>query len=92
MAAEKVNEPFAVINADDFYGKESFQIIANFLNTLQNSDMKYCIVGYHVKNTLSEFGSVSRGVCENDAEGNMTSITERTKIYTKGNEISYNFV
>jgi NDP-sugar pyrophosphorylase family protein len=75
-----VNENFAVINADDFYGRDSFQKAYNFLTTECN-DKTYCIVGYELKRTLSENGSVSRGVCEVDAQGNLTSIVERTKIY-----------
>jgi NDP-sugar pyrophosphorylase family protein len=75
-----VKEPFAVINADDFYGRDSFQKAYGFLTTECN-DNTYCIVGYELKRTLSENGSVSRGVCEVDAKGNLTSINERTKIY-----------
>ncbi|MDB5192785.1 MAG: nucleotidyltransferase [Segetibacter sp.] len=75
-----VNEPFAVINADDFYGRDSFQKAYDFL-TKQVNDRTYCIIGYELKRTLSENGSVSRGVCEVDASGNLTSINERTKIY-----------
>lgn len=74
-----VNEPFAVINADDFYGGDSFQKAYDFLT----GDYKntQCIIGYELKKTLSENGSVSRGVCEVDANGNLVSINERTKIY-----------
>ncbi len=80
--------PFAVINADDYYGAESFVLAANFL---QNgcSDTVYAAIGYSLINTLSENGSVSRGVCETDADGNLVGITERTKIYKKGDEIVY---
>lgn len=77
---EAVNEPFAVINADDFYGKDAFQKAYDFLVN-QVNDRTYCIVGYELKKTLSDNGSVSRGVCETDAQGNLTSIHERTKIY-----------
>ncbi len=77
---DEVKENFAVINADDFYGADAFQKAYNFLTTDCN-EKTYCIVGYELKKTLSENGSVSRGVCEVDADGNLTSIVERTKIY-----------
>ncbi len=89
-AREAVSENFAVINADDFYGKESFEIIANHLRSLEKTDIsKQCMVGYHLVNTLSENGSVSRGVCEADKENNLTSITERTKILKKNGNIVF---
>lgn len=77
---EKVNEPFAVINADDFYGRDSFQKAYQFLTT-SVSERSQCIIGYELKKTLSENGSVSRGVCEADANNNLISINERTSIY-----------
>lgn len=76
----KVNEPFAVINADDFYGSDGFAKAYSFL-TKDVKDDCYAIIGYELKKTLSDNGSVSRGVCDVDAEGNLTDITERTKIY-----------
>ncbi|MBN8835848.1 MAG: nucleotidyltransferase [Sphingobacteriia bacterium] len=75
-----VNEPFAVINADDFYGQDGFVKAATFLNN-DVTEHIYSIIGYELKKTLSDNGSVSRGVCAVDANGNMTSINERTKIY-----------
>ncbi len=78
----KVNEPFAVINADDFYGKDAFTKAYTFLTT-QCNEQTYCIVGYHLKNTLSDNGTVSRGVCEVNADGNLTDINERTKIFAR---------
>ena len=78
--AETVREPFAVINADDFYGRDSFQKAYTFLTT-QCDAKTQCIIGYELKRTLSDHGSVSRGVCEVDEKGNLTSINERTKIY-----------
>lgn len=81
----KVNEPFAVINADDFYGKDAFAKAYTFLTT-QCNEQTYCIVGYHLKNTLSENGTVSRGVCEVSADGNLTDINERTKIFARAAE------
>lgn len=79
-AKDVVKEPFAVINADDFYGKDSFKKAYDFL-TKEVNDRTYCIIGYELKRTLSENGSVSRGVCEVDGENNLTAINERTKIY-----------
>jgi UTP-glucose-1-phosphate uridylyltransferase len=76
----KVNEPFAVINADDFYGRDGFVKAYNFLTNTVN-DKTFGIIGYELKKTLSENGSVSRGVCEVDANNNMIDINERTKIY-----------
>ncbi len=75
----KVNEPFAVINADDYYGRDAFVKAYDFLTTLCN-EKTYCIVGYELNKTLSDNGSVSRGVCEVDADNNLTDINERTKI------------
>lgn len=79
-AKDVVKEPFAVINADDFYGRDAFEKAYKFLTTECN-DHTYCIVGYELKRTLSENGSVSRGVCEVNQQGNLVSINERTKIY-----------
>ncbi|HLL43290.1 MAG TPA: sugar phosphate nucleotidyltransferase [Segetibacter sp.] len=79
-AKDAVKEPFAVINADDFYGKDSFEKAYDFL-TMEVNDRTYCIIGYELKRTLSENGSVSRGVCEVDETNNLTAINERTKIY-----------
>nr|WP_293839531.1 sugar phosphate nucleotidyltransferase [uncultured Arsenicibacter sp.] len=87
-AQEQTDTAFAVINADDFYGPEAFQILADFLKNDTN-DALHALVGYEVKNTLSEFGSVSRGVCEADASGNLVSVIERTKIYEKDGEIVF---
>lgn len=64
MAQKVIKEPFAVINADDFYGKESFAILAKKLTELSGHTNEYCMVGYRVGNTLSESGTVARGVCE----------------------------
>lgn len=81
-AKDVINEPYAVINADDFYGQNSFEMMANYLKSLEATDIsKQCMVGYQIKNTLSDNGSVSRGVCEVDAESNLAGITERTEIY-----------
>ncbi|HMO60524.1 MAG TPA: sugar phosphate nucleotidyltransferase [Ferruginibacter sp.] len=75
-----VNEPFAVINADDFYGRDGFIKAYNFL-TQQAAADTYAIIGYQLKKTLSANGSVSRGVCNVDSNGNLVDINERTKIF-----------
>lgn len=81
MAKDVIQEPFAVINADDYYGRESFKTLADYLTSLPAGDaVNYCMVGYKIKNTLSEFGSVSRGVCVVNPEGYLDTVTERTKI------------
>lgn len=80
MAMSAVREPFAVINADDFYGRDSFTVLGNKLRSLAGSTGKYCMVGYRVGNTLSESGSVARGVCEVDTAKMLTGVVERTAI------------
>lgn len=89
MGKDVIKEPFAIINADDFYGKESYEVLAKFLMEKENKTNEYCMVGYRVSNTLSESGSVSRGVCEVDAENNLTSVVERTSIERKNNKIQF---
>ncbi|HSZ85344.1 MAG TPA: sugar phosphate nucleotidyltransferase [Puia sp.] len=79
-AVNAVHEPFAVINADDFYGRDAFEKAYKFLTTDCSSNL-YSIIGYELIKTLSENGSVSRGVCQVDANNNLVSIAERTKIY-----------
>lgn len=80
MAADVVNEPFAVINADDFYGSDAFVVLSSFLKNVASSQNKYCMVGYQLGNTLSENGTVSRGECSVDSNRHLTTINERTKI------------
>ena len=81
IAAPKIKEPFAVINADDFYGYESFKIAADYLSdNSENKKNEYALIGYRLRNTLSEFGSVSRGICEVDENNYMTSIVEIKEI------------
>lgn len=87
-AQNQIHEPFCVINADDYYGYEAFKNMVDFL-TQEAAANKYSIVGYKIGNTLSENGSVSRGVCKTDADGNMTEIDERTKVYPKDGAIVY---
>ena len=89
MGKDLIHEPFAVINADDFYGRDSFRVLADYLQTIDGTEGNYCMVGYRVKNTLSENGSVSRGVCTTDADGCLTNVVERTHIEEVGNAIVY---
>jgi hypothetical protein len=89
MAKDVINEPFGVINADDFYGRESYKILAEFLNDSTNRKNQYCMVAYRLGNTLSENGYVSRGECFVDENENLTAVTERTKIIRKGNILFY---
>ncbi len=89
MGKGVINEPFAVINADDFYGKESFEVMAEFLCGVVGKKNQYSMLGYHVGNTLSDSGTVARGVCEVDAEGNLTNVVERTSIIRKDGKIVF---
>jgi hypothetical protein len=79
MAADVIKEPFAVINADDFYGRDAFEVIARELSRPHDKKGDYCMVGFRVGNTMTENGSVARGVCENK-DGLLTSVVERTAI------------
>ncbi|MEO6734352.1 MAG: sugar phosphate nucleotidyltransferase [Ferruginibacter sp.] len=87
-AKDAIQEPFAVINADDFYGKDAFEKAAAFLINECN-EKTYSIIGYELAKTLSEHGTVSRGVCQVDENNNLVSIKERTKIYKDGDKIVY---
>ena len=80
MAAEAVGEPFAVINGDDYYGRDSFQILADWLRQRENSTGEYCIVGFKLENTLSESGGVSRGICSYDKDNNLIDVVEHHMI------------
>ncbi len=80
MAADVIREPFAVINGDDFYGKESFKILGEWCRAHEGTKGRYCIVGFELDNTLSENGSVSRGICSYDAKGNLTDVVEHLEI------------
>ena len=85
-----VDAPFAVINADDYYGKQAFKAIFDFLKNAADSDKyHYAMVGYRIKNTVTEQGFVSRGVCMADECGMLTEIVERTKVATDGDRIYY---
>lgn len=88
MAKDVIKEPFAVINADDFYGKESYEIICKWLSEVQGEG-RYCMVGYRVGNTLSKSGTVARGVCETNSERALTKVTERTTIERKDDRIIF---
>lgn len=79
-AKGKIDEPFCVINADDFYGTDAFNKMAKFLTT-DVSDSRMALMGFQVGNTMSDYGYVSRGVCDVDADGHLKSVTERTNIY-----------
>lgn len=87
-ASPAVHEPFIVINADDFYGRDAFQKAYDFLTTEAN-DHTFGLIGYELVKTLSDNGSVSRGVCRTDASNNLVEINERTKIYRDGDKIVY---
>ena len=89
MAKDLIKEPFMVINADDFYGKESFEVMAKFLLDVNGQEGKYCMAGYRVGNTLSEHGTVSRGVCATDKMGFLTDVVERTAIENKNGHVVY---
>jgi UTP-glucose-1-phosphate uridylyltransferase len=88
MAESAVKEPMAVINADDFYGRQAYQTMADFL-TSSTDENEYSMVGYNLGSTLSEYGFVSRGVCNTDENGNLTSIVETVKIKRDGEDIFF---
>ncbi|OUN40656.1 nucleotidyltransferase [Faecalibacterium sp. An77] len=80
-ARNLIHGPFAVINSDDYYGPEAFRVMYEYLSTHADTQQyQYCMVGYQVKNTVTENGSVSRGVCVVGSDGMLESVTERTKI------------
>ena len=84
-----VTDNFAVINADDFYGRDAFVKLADHLKTIDEKSTNYCMIGYILRNTLTENGTVSRGRCETDENGMLASITELTKIKTAGDDAQY---
>lgn len=88
MGKDVIREPFLVINADDFYGRDSFAVIGRELSAATGRG-NYCMVGFRVGNTLSESGTVSRGVCTTDAEGYLTGVVERTDIARRDGKISF---
>ena len=90
MGADVIKEPFAVINCDDFYGRDSFQVMGKFLSALpENSKNVYSMVGFRVGNTLSESGTVARGVCATDENAHLTTVVERTEIMRVDGVVSY---
>lgn len=85
-----IHGPFAVINADDYYGRHAFKVIYDYLTSHADDEKyRYAMVGYRVENTLTDFGHVSRGVCETDAHGMLLAIHERTHIEKRGNVGAY---
>lgn len=90
MAKDVVKEPFCVINCDDFYNRDCFMVIGKFLSELEEgAKNKYAMVGFRVGNTLSENGTVSRGICSTDESGNLTTVVERTKIERRDGKVQY---
>ena len=88
VAKANIDEPFAVINADDFYGADAFKTVARFLSS-DVSDTTYAMAGYILKNTLSDHGHVSRGITVTDSDNNLETITERTKIQRINGDVVY---
>lgn len=87
---DKVDGPFAVINADDFYGRHAFEVIYDYLSQPKTGDTyQYVMVGYIMENTLTENGHVARGVCQIDEEGHLVEIHERTRIEKRGDVTAY---
>lgn len=86
MAKDAIKEPFAVINADDFYGADAYQVMAAFLTNSANSN-EYSMIGYLLKNTLSDFGTVSRGICKADENNHLVEITETHQIAAQDGKI-----
>jgi dTDP-glucose pyrophosphorylase len=90
VAEKAIKEPFVAINADDFYGRGSYIKMADYL--VSNSDINnanFCMIGYQIQRTLSEFGSVSRGICEADEQSFLKAVVERTEIFRKNGKIVY---
>lgn len=88
--ADTVNGPFVIVNADDYYGREAFELMYDYLmNTDDNDKYQYSMVGYMVENTLTENGYVSRGICSADSEDYLDSVIERTHIEKKDGKIVY---
>ena len=90
MGKDVIKEPFAVINADDFYGRDTFAVIGKYLSDLpEGAKNDYCMVGFRVGNTLSESGTVARGICSTDANGHLTTVVERTEIMRVDGPVCY---
>ncbi len=90
MGKDVINEPFCVINADDFYGRDAFAVMGRYLAALpEGSKNDYSMVGFRVANTLSENGTVARGICSTDADENLTTVVERTEIMRIDGPVCY---
>lgn len=90
MGKDVIREPFCVINADDFYGRDAFAVMGKHLAELpEGSENDYSMVGFRVSNTLSENGAVARGVCSKDADENLTTVVERTEIMRVDGPVCY---
>ena len=89
MGEQTIKEPFAVINADDFYGQNAIETIGAYLKSVAGKHGEYVMIGYEVCKTLSENGTVSRGVCSVDEQGYLTDIVERTKIEAQNDKIVF---
>jgi len=87
VAREKIDTPFAVINADDFYGKESFAVLGRYLETLPNDSTAYSMVGFELRKTLSDYGAVARGICQVEEGGYLLDVEEFTKIEKRDGQI-----
>ena len=87
MGKDTIKEPFAVINADDYYGRESFKVMADFLRSVEGKKGVYCMVGFNIENTLSENGGVSRGLCHVDADNNLVDVKECHGIQRKDGKL-----
>jgi len=90
VAGKAINEPFVAINADDFYGRGSYIKMADYLiSKSQAKSTNFCMIGYQIQHTLSEYGSVSRGICEADERSYLKAVVERTEIVKKNGGIFY---
>lgn len=90
MAKGLINEPFCVINCDDFYNRDAFMVIGKFLSELpEDSKNRYAMVGFRVGNTLSENGTVARGICSKDSDDHLTTVVERTEIMRVDGPVCY---
>lgn len=89
-AIDEIDGPFAVINADDYYGRDAFQVIYDYLSTHEDDDKyRYTMVGYKLENTVTDNGHVARGICDTNEKGELVRITERTRIEKKDGGIAY---
>lgn len=90
MGKDVINEPFCVINADDFYGRDAFAVMGKYLSVIpEGSKNEYSMVGFRVANTLSENGTVARGICSKDDADNLTTVVERTEIMRVNGPVCY---